>query len=68
MPKYPDIKVPLLGTDGNAFGILGRVEKAMRKGGIETGEIESYMNEAMAGDYHHLLATTMKWVDTDSDL
>ena len=24
-PKYPHIKVPLVGEDGNAFVILGRV-------------------------------------------
>jgi hypothetical protein len=29
-PKYPHVKVKLVGRDGNAFAILARVTKAMR--------------------------------------
>ena len=27
-PKYPQVKVKLVGEDGNAFAILGRVQRA----------------------------------------
>jgi hypothetical protein len=27
--RYPDVRVRLVGTDGNAFAVLGRVRRAM---------------------------------------
>jgi hypothetical protein len=62
-PKYPEVKVVLVGQDGNAFAILGSVSKAMRKANIEKSEIDAFMAEAMFGDYNHLLQTAMKYVD-----
>lgn len=59
--KYPNIKVKLVGNDGNAF--LGRVKDAMQKKKVPADEISAYMTEATSGDYNHLLRTTMKWVD-----
>lgn len=61
--KYPHIKVQLVGTDGNAFAVLGKVKTAMRKGGCTEAECSEYFNEATAGDYDHLLQTTMKYVE-----
>ena len=61
--KYPNIRVQLTGQDGNAFFILGCVKGAMRKGGVPQEEVDAYMKEATSGDYNHLLATTMRWVD-----
>ena len=61
--KYPEIHVKLTGTDGNAFAVLGEVQKAMRKGGVPADEISAFVKEAMRGNYDHLLQTCMKWVD-----
>lgn len=61
--KFPDIKVELTGQDGNAFSILGRVSKAMRKAGRSDKEVKEFCDEAMTGDYDHLLRTCMEWVD-----
>jgi len=61
-PKYPHIKVRLTGKDGNAFAVLGNVKQALRKAKIPQEEISQFMNEAMSGDYSHLLGTCMKWV------
>jgi len=61
--KYPKIKVKLVGEDGNAFAILGRVKAALRQGGVPPEECAAFMKEAMGGDYNHLLATCMEWVD-----
>ncbi len=58
-----DVEVKLVGEDGNAFAIMGRVVKAMRKAGVSQAEIKEYENEAMSGDYDHLLQTTMEWVE-----
>ena len=61
--KYPNIVVQLTGQDGNAFAILGRVIKAMRKEGIPQEEIDAFLAEAKSGDYDRLLRTCMEWVD-----
>lgn len=62
-PRYPEIKVKLVGTDGNAFALLGKVRGAMRKAGIEDTEIELFLEEAMSGDYNNLLRTCCEWVN-----
>lgn len=60
--KYPEIKVKLVGTDGNAFAILGKVKKALRRGDVPAEDREAFLKEAMGGNYDHLLQTCMKWV------
>jgi hypothetical protein len=64
-PKYPRIRVRLVGEDGNAFGILAKVMKALKKEGCSPEEIQKYKTEATSGDYDHLLSVTMRWVDCD---
>ncbi|WP_296203920.1 hypothetical protein [uncultured Hyphomicrobium sp.] len=64
-PKYPDITVELTGSDGNAFAVLGKVRKALRQAGLRDDEIKKFSDEAMAGDYDHLLRTCMRWVNVD---
>lgn len=63
-PKYPDIEVSLVGEDGNAYAIMGRVESALKDAGVPKKEREKYLAESMSGDYDHLLRTAMKWVST----
>ena len=62
-PKCPDIIVTLTGQDGNAFAILGRCRAAARDAGLSDEEIAAFMDEAMAGDYDHLLQTAMRWFE-----
>jgi len=62
MSKY-DIKVKLVGTDGNAFALIGKVKQALKKAGVPKEELDKFQAEAMAGDYNHLLATCLEWVD-----
>lgn len=59
--KYPNVEVELVGQDGNAFAILGAARKAAKRAGVSKEEIDAYLEEAMSGDYNHLLQTTMKW-------
>ena len=61
--KYPNITVQLTGEDGNAFAILVKVKRALRKGGVGEEEIGEFREDAMSGDYDHLLMTAMNWVD-----
>lgn len=63
--KYPHISIELVGQDGNAFSILGRLQRALRRGGVPQVEIDAVMAEAQSGDYDHLLVTVMRTVDVD---
>jgi hypothetical protein len=61
--KYPHVKLKLVGEDGNAFAILGRLQRALRRAEVPADEIKAVMDEAMSGDYDHLLQTVMQTVD-----
>ena len=61
--KYPNVKVKLVGENGNAFAVLGTARSAARKAKVPQEEIDAFMNEAMSGDYNHLLCTCMNWFD-----
>ena len=61
--RYPKIQVQLVGTDGNAFSIMGAVAKALRRAYVPKAEIDAFYAEATSGDYDNLLGTAMKWVD-----
>lgn len=63
--KYPNITVQLTGEDGNAFSIIGRVRKAMRRHDVTEDELKKFSDEATAGDYVNLLQTCMKWVNVE---
>jgi hypothetical protein len=64
-PKYPAITVPLTGTDGNAYAVLGQVLRALRRAGVSKAERDAFVQEATAGDYDGLLQTVMRWVEVD---
>lgn len=61
MKEKPEVK--LIGEDGNAFSIMGKVIKALRKSGFESEYIDQYKKEAMSEDYDNLLRVTMEYVD-----
>lgn len=61
--RFPDITVELVGNDGNAFAIIGRVQKALRRAGVDQATRLEFTHEATAGDYNDLLATCMRWVE-----
>src|SRR5205814_1382544 len=50
-PKYQHVTVRLTGEDGNAFMILARVNKALRRADVPTAEIDEFMAEAKSGNY-----------------
>lgn len=60
--KYPEIEVQLTGNDGNAYAIMGAVQKALRRAEVPQHEIEQYLNQSMSGDYNNLLRVAMNWV------
>lgn len=62
MPKYPNITVKLIGQDGNAFTIIGAVKHKLRRGGVDSAEIDQFVTEATSGDYDNVIQTTLRWV------
>lgn len=66
--KYPDITVQLSlsGEEGNAFWILGRVGRALRRAGISDTEIKEFYKEATEQpSYDALLQFVMRTVDVE---
>ena len=63
--RFPHVTVQLTGEDGNAFAILGRVCKALRRAGVGDDAIKQFQKEAMSGDYDDLLRTCMRWVECE---
>jgi len=60
-----NVDVSLVGTDGNAFALLGSCSKAARSAGIEDTKINQFLDEAKQGDYDHLLRTCMKYFNVN---
>ena len=65
--KGPEIKptVKLIGQDGNAFSVMGHVKNALRRAGADKEYIDKYLGEATSGDYDHLLAVSMEYVNVE---
>ena len=66
IPEWAKVAVKLVGEDANAFAILGRVSKALRRAGMPK-KAEEYLARATAGDYDHLLAVTLEYVTEPAD-
>lgn len=62
-PLYPDVRVRLTGSDGNAGAVMGAVTRALKRHGVPADEIDRYRQESMSGNYNELLQTAMRWVD-----
>jgi hypothetical protein len=54
-------KLKLTGQNGNAFMILGLAKRAANSAKWSSAEWEDFQTKATAGDYNHLLATTMEY-------
>lgn len=61
--KFPEVRVKLVGKDGNAFNILGLCKRAAYRAGVSDLDIMEFLDEATNGDYDHLLTTCQKWFD-----
>lgn len=57
-----NVTVNLVGQDGNAFVIMGLVIKALKQAG-HADLVKQYQDEAMSGDYDHLIQVTMDYVE-----
>ncbi len=64
MEDFEKPTVKLIGKDGNAFFIIGTVNKALKKAGF-IKEAKEFMAEAMGGDYDNVLQTAMKYAEIE---
>jgi hypothetical protein len=62
--RLPDVTVKLSEVDSNAMFIMGAVTSAMKRAGHKD-LVEEFREEAMSGDYDHLLQTCMRWVNVE---
>ncbi len=46
--KFPDVEVELSGSDGNAFAVLGKVQKALKRAG-HGDAVAEFMADATSG-------------------
>jgi hypothetical protein len=61
------VNLQLVGVDGNAFSVIGAFTKQAKKEKWSKEEIDAVLQEAMAGDYNHLLSTIAQHCKTDED-
>lgn len=53
----------LVGEDGNAWAIMGRVGLALRHAGYSRAAVDAYHTDSTSGDYDHVLQVAMEWVE-----
>lgn len=53
-------KLKIIGTDGNAFALLGKAQRTAIENNMDWTTIQE---EAMSGDYDNLLATLDKYFE-----
>lgn len=63
-PKYPDVEVQLSEQDGNVFGIIGRIAKALKRAGYEAWEVKEFEEMMMGSEsYDEALQRAMRTVN-----
>jgi hypothetical protein len=63
-PQFAAVEVQLVGLDGNIFGIIGRVQRELRRSGLASkDEINDFAQEVMStGSYAEALHVVGEWV------
>lgn len=64
---YPDVRVALVGEDGNAFSIIGRVARAIRQAHGREAADAFTADATSAASYDELLYLVMNTVTVGSD-
>lgn len=59
----PKPRCALVGEDGNAYSIMGRVARALKANGYTKAEVNAFHKAATAGDYNNLLRVAMSYVE-----
>jgi hypothetical protein len=52
--------------DGNAFAVIAFVRQGLKRAGNSASTMNSYRDQAMSGDYDHLLRVSLAFTETES--
>lgn len=63
-PKYPRVKVEVMGHHGGFYPTVTAVQAAMRSAGVPRQELSNFYQDA-AGTGDNLLRTCLRWVDVE---
>jgi len=62
-PLFPNIKVHLIGQDGNIFLIISKISKALKNNGVSSTDRSQFFNEVTGcNSYTEALNKCCKWV------
>ena len=64
-PRYPRVKVQLIGPSGDFYPTVTAVQTAMRRAGVPLQELSNFYQDATTGDEDNLLRTCLRWVDVE---
>ena len=64
-PKYPRVKVQVVGGYGGFYPTVAVVQAAMRRAGLPLQELSNFCAEAAEAQEDNLLRTCLRWVDVD---
>ena len=53
----------LVGVDGNAYSVMGYVQRAMRTANMSKEDQDAYLEDAMSSDYNHLLCVSIDMIE-----
>jgi precorrin-6B methylase 1 len=62
-PRYPRVKVQLIGRTRDFYPTVSAVQTAMRRAGVPLQELSNFYQDATTGDEDNLLRTCLAWVD-----
>ena len=57
----PRPEVQLVGQDGNAYAIMGRVGSALKDAGCSQEHVDAYYEDSKSGDYDNLLRVACEY-------
>lgn len=62
-PLYPQAIAEIYGKDASSAAcMLGIVQRAMRRAGVDESAVRAFVAEAKSGDHTHMLRTCAAWV------
>ena len=53
----------LVGVDGNAYAVMGYVQRAMRAANMSKEDQDAYLEDAMSSDYNHRLCVSIDMIE-----
>lgn len=59
----PKPEVVLTGVNGNALAIVAHVTQQMRRAGCSREHCKAFREEALSGNYDHVLITVFRWCE-----